>query len=76
MADKSASLAGPLLVGVISQLTGEITYAFWLILAMMVLPLPLLLTVDVGAAHEQAKRTGADSEEVERLMGDDVLPEE
>ncbi len=78
LTDKSASFAGPLLVGLITQLTGDIGYAFVLIMAMMILPLPLLLTVDVGEAHEQAKRWGSVGEERERegerLLGE-VLPE-
>ncbi len=55
-ADKSASFAGPLLVGLITELTGEFLYAFALIVGMMLLPLPLLLFVDVSEGQEQAGR--------------------
>ena len=54
MTDRSASFAGPLLVGAITQITGEFTYAFLLIVVMVLLPIPLLFWVDVDLAEEQA----------------------
>ena len=47
-----------------------------LIVAMMLLPVPLLLWVDVAEGHEQAKRwVEGEAEDQEGLMGTDALPE-
>lgn len=59
--DKSSSFLGPLLVAIVTNETGEIRYAFWVILALMVVSLPVLAKVDV-------KRGSADAERYENEM--------
>ncbi|GAA5962605.1 hypothetical protein JCM8115_002142 [Rhodotorula mucilaginosa] len=54
--DKSSSFLGPFLVAVVTNATGEIRYAFWVILALMVVSLPVLAKVDVQRGSEDAER--------------------
>lgn len=48
MTDKSASLFGPLGVGLIADSTGNIRLGFLFLLIMLLLPIPVLLRVDVS----------------------------
>jgi UMF1 family MFS transporter len=53
--DKSSSFLGPLLVGIISDVTGNIRYAFFFLVFMVLLPIPLLLFfVNVDQGREDA----------------------
>lgn len=54
--DKSSSFLGPFLVAMVTNATGEIRYAFWVILALMVVSLPVLAKVDVQRGSEDAER--------------------
>ncbi|BGP55708.1 Autophagy protein 22 [Rhodotorula sphaerocarpa] len=54
--DKSSSFLGPLLVAVVTNQTGEIRYAFWVILALLLASVPILARVDVRAGSEDAER--------------------
>lgn len=54
-ADKSSSFIGPLMVGLISDVTGNIRNAFFFLAAMMWISLPLLSCVDVLQGQEDAK---------------------
>lgn len=54
--DKSSSFLGPFLVAMVTNATGEIRYAFWVILALMVVSLPVLAKVDVHRGSEDAER--------------------
>jgi len=53
--DKSSSFLGPLIVGVIADTTGNIRYAFFFLLFMLVVSLPVLLSVNVEKGREDAK---------------------
>lgn len=52
--DKSSSFVGPLVVGIISDLTGNIRNAFFFLAAMMWVSLPLLGRVNVLEGKEDA----------------------
>lgn len=53
---QSSSFLGPLVVGVIADLTGNIRYAFFFLVFMILLPIPLLLLiVDVDRGREDAQ---------------------
>ncbi|GAA5983244.1 hypothetical protein JCM10908_000209 [Rhodotorula pacifica] len=72
--DKSSSFLGPLLVAVVTNQTGEIRYAFWVILALMVVSLPVLAKVDVKRGSEDAERY---ENEINALaIEEEVLPDE
>jgi len=53
--DKSSSFIGPLVVGVISDLTGNIRYAFFFLLFMIWLAVPILMSVDVEQGRKDAQ---------------------
>lgn len=52
---QSSSFLGPLIVGVIADTTGNIRYAFFFLLFMLLLALPVLLCVNVDKGREDAK---------------------
>ncbi|ADV23204.1 UMF1 family MFS transporter [Cryptococcus gattii Ru294] len=52
--DKSASFIGPATVGLISDLTGNIRYGFLFLLAMLVVPIPVLGRVKVEQGRREA----------------------
>ena len=53
--DKSSSFLGPLIVGVISDVTGNIRYSFFFLVGMVWLALLPLLVVDVKAGRRDAE---------------------
>ncbi|KAK7546587.1 autophagy-related protein 22-2 [Phyllosticta citricarpa] len=59
--DKGSSIFGPAVVGAITDRTGEIRPAFWFLAALVGLPFPLLLSVDV-------ERGRADGEALSRAL--------
>ena len=52
---QSSSFIGPLVVGVISDLTGNIRYAFFFLLFMIWLAVPILMSVDVEQGRKDAQ---------------------
>lgn len=54
--DKSSSFFGPLVVGLIADATGNIRYAFFFLVAMIWVALPLLMTVNVEKGRADADR--------------------
>ncbi|KAG8887845.1 Autophagy protein 22 [Tulasnella sp. 332] len=72
--DKSSSFLGPLIVGLISDATGNMRYAFFFLIGMMLLPIPILLwCLDVASGREDAERY---AEETERSGGRGALKDE
>jgi len=74
--DKSSSFLGPLVVGLIADATGNMRYAFFFLIGMMLAPLPILIWVlDMGGGREDAERyargthEGQIKDEEERLVG-------
>ncbi|KAH9942797.1 MFS general substrate transporter [Amylocystis lapponica] len=53
--DKSSSFIGPLIVGIISDATGNIRWAFIFLTAMIWLAVPVLMSVDVERGREDAR---------------------
>ncbi|GAA5987349.1 hypothetical protein JCM5350_005635 [Sporobolomyces pararoseus] len=53
--DKSSSFLGPLLVSIITNLTGQIRHGFYLILIFFVLAIPMLLKVDMERGNQDAE---------------------
>lgn len=53
--DKGSSIFGPVIVGAITDMTGEIRPAFWFLAVLIALPMPLIYMVDVA----RGKREGA-----------------
>ncbi|KJA16601.1 hypothetical protein HYPSUDRAFT_47216 [Hypholoma sublateritium FD-334 SS-4] len=53
--DKSSSFIGPLVVGIISDLTGNIRYAFFFLVFMIWLAVPVLISVDVDQGRRDAQ---------------------
>jgi len=84
--DKSSSFLGPLIVGLISDATGNMRYAFFFLIGMMLAPLPILIwALDVPKGREDAEQYAQDTshglrqgkDEEERLVVDgDVEVEE
>lgn len=58
---QSSSFIGPLVVGVISDLTGNIRYAFFFLLFMVWLAVPILMSVDVEQGRKDAQAYEYDS---------------
>ena len=56
LADKSSSFIGPLVVGLISDVSGNIRYSFFFLAAMIWSSLPLLSLVDVEQGQDDAKQ--------------------
>ncbi|KAF8839214.1 MFS general substrate transporter [Paxillus ammoniavirescens] len=67
--DKSSSFVGPLIVGIIADSTGNIRYAFFFLVFMIWLAVPVLLSVDIEQGRIDAKNysvdRGQDVEDVE-----------
>ncbi|KAH7915764.1 autophagy-related protein 22-like protein [Hygrophoropsis aurantiaca] len=61
--DKSSSFVGPLVVGLIADSTGNIRYAFFFLIFMIWLAVPVLLSVDV-------EKGGRDAKEYRRSLGE------
>ncbi|KAJ7588060.1 autophagy-related protein 22-like protein [Mycena floridula] len=53
--DKSSSFLGPLIVGVIADMTGNIRYAFFFLVVMVWLAVPVLMSVDVEQGRKDAR---------------------
>ncbi|KAF7795942.1 hypothetical protein EIP86_007109 [Pleurotus ostreatoroseus] len=53
--DKSSSFVGPLVVGLIADTTGNIRYAFFFLVCMIWLAVPLLLGIDVEHGRDDAR---------------------
>ncbi|TRM58260.1 autophagy-related protein 22-like protein [Schizophyllum amplum] len=53
--DKSSSFIGPLVVGFIADMTGNIRYAFFFLIVMIWLAVPILMTVDVERGRRDAQ---------------------
>lgn len=53
--DKSSSFLGPLAVGVIADMTGNIRYAFFFLVIMIWLAVPILAAVDVENGRKDAR---------------------
>ena len=52
---QSSSFVGPLVVGLIADLTGNIRYGFFFVVFMIWLAVPLLLSVDVERGRTDAE---------------------
>jgi len=64
---QSSSFLGPLIVGLISDATGNIRYAFFFLVFMVWLAVPVLLSVDIERGRADARNYHAD-----RGLGDEV----
>lgn len=53
--DKSSSFLGPLVVGVIADVTGNIRYAFFFLVGMIWVAVPILAWVDVEKGRKDAR---------------------
>ncbi|KDR72926.1 hypothetical protein GALMADRAFT_252271 [Galerina marginata CBS 339.88] len=53
--DKSSSFIGPLVVGLIADVTGNIRYAFFFLVFMVWLAVPILMSVDVDRGRKDAQ---------------------
>ncbi|KAG5651552.1 hypothetical protein H0H81_008262 [Sphagnurus paluster] len=53
--DKSSSFIGPLIVGLIADTTGNIRYAFFFLVAMIWMAVPVLMSVDVDKGRKDAR---------------------
>ncbi|KAJ7747674.1 autophagy-related protein 22-like protein [Mycena maculata] len=53
--DKSSSFLGPLIVGLISDVTGNIRYAFFFLIFMIWAAVPVLMSVDVERGRKEAR---------------------
>ncbi|OBZ73290.1 Autophagy-related protein 22-2 [Grifola frondosa] len=53
--DKSSSFVGPLIVGLIADTTGNIRYAFFFLVFMIWLAVPILMSVDVEKGRDSAR---------------------
>ncbi|KAF8966154.1 autophagy-type protein 22 [Flammula alnicola] len=53
--DKSSSFIGPLVVGIISDVTGNIRYAFFFLVFMVWMAVPILMSVDVDRGRRDAQ---------------------
>lgn len=54
--DKGSSWLGPIVIGVIQQLTGELRFGVFYVFFMMAVPLPFLLRLDVEAGRRDARQ--------------------
>ncbi|KAF8883023.1 vacuole effluxer Atg22 like-domain-containing protein [Infundibulicybe gibba] len=59
--DKSSSFLGPLIVGVIADTTGNIRYAFFFLVFMIWLAVPVLTRVDIEKGRRDAQQYAASS---------------
>jgi len=53
--DKSSSFLGPLIVGLIADMTGNIRYAFFFLVFMIWIAVPVLMSVDVERGRKDAR---------------------
>ncbi|GLB44510.1 putative vacuolar effluxer which mediate the efflux of amino acids resulting from autophagic degradation [Lyophyllum shimeji] len=53
--DKSSSFIGPLIVGLIADTTGNIRYAFFFLVVMIWMAMPILMSVDVDKGRKDAR---------------------
>ncbi|RDB21916.1 Autophagy-related protein 22-1 [Hypsizygus marmoreus] len=53
--DKSSSFLGPLIVGIIADTTGNIRYAFFFLVIMIWIAVPILMVVDVEKGRKDAR---------------------
>ncbi|RIA94879.1 autophagy-related protein 22-like protein [Glomus cerebriforme] len=53
--DKGSAWIGPLITGLIGDLTHDLRYAFWFLFAMMIIPLILICTVNVEKGKKEAE---------------------
>lgn len=53
---QSSSFVGPLIVGIISDGTGNMRYTFFFLVVMMWVAVPLLLSVDVEEGRRDARK--------------------
>ncbi|PBK63698.1 MFS general substrate transporter [Armillaria solidipes] len=53
--DKSSSFVGPLFVGIIADMTGNIRYAFFFLVFMIWAAVPILMSVDVERGRKDAR---------------------
>lgn len=53
---QSSSFVGPLVVGLIADTTGNIRYAFFFLVFMIWLGIPILMSVDVERGREDARK--------------------
>jgi UMF1 family MFS transporter len=60
--DKSSSFVGPLIVGLIADSTGNIRYAFFFLVVMIWLAVPVLLSVDVEQGRIDAQTYSVEQE--------------
>ncbi|KIJ19599.1 hypothetical protein PAXINDRAFT_166706 [Paxillus involutus ATCC 200175] len=61
--DKSSSFVGPLIVGIIADSTGNIRYAFFFLVFMIWLAVPVLLSVDIEQGRIDAKNYSVDKDQ-------------
>ncbi|KIY49606.1 MFS general substrate transporter [Fistulina hepatica ATCC 64428] len=54
--DKSSSFVGPMVVGAISQATGNIRYGFFFLVAVIWVAVPILLSIDVDQGRRDARQ--------------------
>lgn len=59
--DKGSSVFGPAIAGFITDKTGNIRYAFWFLLVLLLIPLPLLAMIDVQRGKRDSRKVSLDS---------------
>ncbi|KAH9989262.1 autophagy-related protein 22-like protein [Russula vinacea] len=71
--DKSSSFIGPLVVGLVADLTGNIRYAFLFLVIMLWAALPILAGVDVERGRAEARAWSSSGNEEHEVVGDIVV---
>ncbi|KAH9989260.1 autophagy-related protein 22-like protein, partial [Russula vinacea] len=71
--DKSSSFIGPLVVGLVADLTGNIRYAFLFLVIMLWAALPVLAGVDVERGRADARAWSSYRNEEHEVEGDTVV---